>query len=574
MLQGIAVSPGIGLGRVMLMSAGEFISSEETPGRSLDPHKERERLRLAVEQFCLDTAAGVEMLRKSTGEDDAKILEVHMHMARDPVLIEDTEALIDQGESAPRALFQVCKSYIETFLTSHDELTRMRAGDIEDVCRELMRIMRGDKALDLRGAPKGTILVGRDLSPSIMAGVDREKIEGIITENGGRTSHSSILARALGVPAVCGVTGAMELLSAEEFVIVDGERGQVICSPSESAAADYIRRREEFQFERRRAERFLNQKTVSKSGGEYSIYCDITMPGGAAAVLSAGGEGIGLFRTEYLFMNREAPPGEEEQLLAYSQVAGGVKGRPAVIRILDVGGDKEIPSLGHKLEDNAYMGHRGVRWCLDHESLLMSQLRALLRAGADSPLKILVPMVSTVDEVRALRRLVAKAAKELDKQGLARANRLPLGVMIETPAAAAIADLLAAEADFFSIGSNDLTGYIMACDRGNAKVAALFSALQPAVLRAMRHVIALGKEAGIPVCICGEAAADKRLIPLFMAFGADAVSVSLGAVAAVRSQFALWSEEEAQELADRVMALRTLEEVERAVDRELSGKES
>lgn len=559
MLQGIAVSQGIGLGRVMLLEEHSLVFDMS---RFAGAKAERQRFHLAAETFRVHTARQAEQLRLCAGYEDSLILESHIDMACDPVLLEEVDQLIDGGACAERAVQEVCDRYIQLFSQSHDELTRLRAEDIRDIRTALQGIMLGVEKPALSQAPRGTVLVAHELSPSIMSGIDRENIVGIITETGGMVSHSSILARALGIPTVCGVAGAAATLAANSFVIVDGTRGEVICSPAENVIADYSQRREAFMAQRSRMKYYIDRKTLSASGEEYSLTCNITMPSGAARAVAAGAEGVGLFRTEYLFMNRQAPPDEEEQFAAYSQALDGAEGRPVVVRTLDVGGDKNTPCLPLPQEENPFLGLRGIRWCLAHPEIFSTQLRALLRAGAGRSLRVMLPMVSTLAELRQSKAMLAEAAAQLTAQGIYHAEAVPVGVMIETPAAALMADRLAQEADFFSIGTNDLTSYIMACDRGNAQVAELYHPLQPALLRSLREIIRRGREAGIPVTVCGEAAADPRMLPLLMGFGVTGFSVGAGDVLEVRQTVSRWTKAEAVQLAGRALNMDGPQEVE------------
>lgn len=569
MLHGIAVSEGIGLGRVMVLEEHSLVYDE---GRPADAAAEQERFQQAVEDFCHNTAGQVEQLRLSAGREEAQILEAHIDMVRDPVLNQEVMDLVDQGCRAETALKEVCGGYIEAFSNAHDELVRLRAEDIRDVCNALLCLLLGVEEVHLDRAPKGTVLVARELSPSLMSQVDTEKIVGIIIEKGGVVSHACILARTMGVPMVCGIAGAAEQLADGAFVIVDGSKGEVICSPEESVTADYWQKRQEYQEERRCMEYYKERKTLSADGGEYALYCNITLPCGAAGALEAGGEGVGLFRTEYLFMNRQTPPTEEEQIAAYSQALQGAAGHPVVIRTLDIGGDKDIPCLSCEKEENPFLGLRGVRWCLRHEEVFLTQLRALLRAGAGQNLRLMVPMVSTQEELRACRGLLEKAREQLMGEGKPCAQKPPLGIMIETPAAAAMAAWLCREADFFSIGTNDLTSYVMACDRGNPQTAELYSPLQPAVLQVLRSVIRCAGEGRIPVSICGEAASDPRLIPLLMAFGINGFSVPAASVLAVRKTVSQWTRGEVQKLAKAVLQLGTLAEVEGAMAKAVGAR--
>ena len=440
-------------------------------------------------------------------------------------------------------------------------LFRSRAEDIRDMCTALLCVLLGVEKADLGRAPKGTVLVTKELSPSVMSSIDKDKIVAIVSERGGMTSHASILARAMGVPTVCGAAGAVSRLREGAFVIVDGVRGEVLSSPTQEQVEEYHRRREAALEERRRMKHFLHRETRSASGRPYKIYCNISMPGGAARTIEAGGEGVGLFRTEYLYMNCQIPPSEEEQLRAYSQTVKALGEKPLVIRTLDIGGDKQAACLGLEREENPFLGLRGIRWCLENRDLFLDQLRAILRAAAQGDVRIMLPMVSSLEELWETRKLLAEASSQLEERGQPHGGKVPVGVMIETPAAVITADRLAKEADFFSIGSNDLVGYTMACERGSAKVAELYSPFQPAVLRALRHVIRTARENGIPVTICGEAAADPRLVPLLMAFGINGFSVSIASVLAVRQAVAQWKEEDAVNLEEKALSKKTEREV-------------
>ncbi len=564
MLQGIAVSDGIALGRVLLLRAQALVFDE---ARSADPGPEAERFTKAVGAFCDNTMSRMRHLQQlPVRAEDSKILETHIGIAGDPELNSRVRELIESGLCAEAALSRVCDMYIAAFSDSHDELTRLRAEDIRDVRNAIIHLLLGVEDDSIREAPKGSILVAEELSPSVMADLDTERIVGLVLEKGGPASHAGIMARTMGLPAVCGVRGAADKLSQGDFVIVDGSRGAVISSPGEKVVAEYRRKREVQLEERRCMEDFRDRRTLSADGIEYPLYCNISMPCAAGGAIEAGGEGIGLFRTEYLFMNRSSPPGEDEQAAAYSQAIDGAGGRQVVIRTLDVGGDKSVPCLGVRQEENPFLGLRGVRWCLQNQDIFLTQLRALLRAAAGRSLHILLPMISALSELRACRRLIEKAREQLTNEGKPCAGSLPVGVMIETPAAAVIADQLSREAAFMSIGTNDLVGYIMACDRGNPAVGSLYDPFHPAVLRVLKHIIRCGSASGAPVCVCGETAADPRLTPLYMSYGVTSLSLPAGAIPRVRKTVSLWTKAEADSLSEAVGRLDTAKEVREALD--------
>ena len=440
---------------------------------------------------------------------------------------------------------------------------RQRATDVKDIRDRLLGILLGVTEVDLSRLPAGSVLVARDLTPSMTVGLNRENIAGILTETGGRTSHSAILARALELPAVLSVPRALDLIEDGDGLIVDGGEGKAILNPDESTRSEYLRRQQAFLARRAALEVYRNRPTVDADGKVYHLYANIGSAAEAEAAAASGAEGIGLFRTEFLFMNRASLPDETVQYEAYRAVSRTMAGKEVIIRTLDVGGDKAIEYLGMDKEDNPFLGHRAIRYCLDRPELYKVQLRALLRAGAEERnIKIMLPLVTCVEEVRAARELLDQCKDELEAEGLPYDRDIKVGIMVETPSAALIADLLAQESDFFSIGTNDLTQYTMAVDRGNAKVEKLYKTFQPSVLRSIRNVITAAKEAGIPVGMCGEAAADPCLTPLLMAWGLDEFSVSSASVLDTRANIHRWRGEKAKRVTQEAMGLSTAPGVE------------
>lgn len=561
MLSGIAGSEGYGVGKIVIIN-NEAPAYEDINIKENDVTSEIDRFDKAVSTFTERTQAMADSMKKSVGEKNAEILEGHILMISDPFMQDSIKDKIKQGECAEKALDEVCEMFIGMFSGTDDELTMQRATDVKDIRVRMLRILTGSEDLDVSEVPAGTILVARDLTPSMTAGIVPENVEGIITEIGGRTSHSAILARALEIPAVLSVENIVSQVKNGQTAALSGTDGTVILDPDYNTVAEYKARKEQFLADRRRLEAFRGRQTADADGTAVDLYCNIGSPDDLAKVKAGDGEGIGLFRTEFLFMGSSKEPSEDEQFEAYKKAAEAMNGAEVIIRTLDVGGDKAIPYLNMEKEDNPFLGFRAVRYCLDNSSLYRTQLRALLRASAYGNIKIMVPLVTTVTEIREVKRLVEQYKKELDDEGRAYKKDIKVGVMIETPAASIIADLLAKEADFFSIGTNDLTQYTMAVDRGNSKVAYLYSAYDPAVIRSIARIIKSGRDQGIPVGMCGEAAADPLLIPLLMSFGLNEYSVSPNSVLKTRSVISAWTKKEADQLTEKALSLSTRAEVE------------
>ena len=557
-LEGVAASPGLGIGTVMVI-AEPCLAYEVV--EVTDAEAEKSRLHGAIEAFSALTREKAEVVRERVGDAEAAILEGHVLMISDPFMVAEMDNLIDAGQCAEAALDTVCETFAAMFEAADDDLTRQRAADVRDIKSGVLCQLLGVREVDVSRVPRGTVLVTHDLVPSMTAGLDRDNVVGIVTETGGMTSHSAILARALEIPAVLAVPDAVQELPEGAQVIVDGGEGAVTVAPDEAELAAARVRQEALRREKEALQRFVGKKTVTADGCQVELFGNIGSVEDARAVVDNDGEGVGLFRTEFLFMDGGAMPTEEEQFRAYQQAALIMKGRPVIIRTLDIGGDKDIPYLGLEKEDNPFMGFRAIRYCLAREDVFRTQLRALLRASAFGDVRIMVPLVTGVEELRQVRALIRRYADEFSREGVACNKDVPVGVMIETPAAALMADALAAEADFFSIGTNDLTGYTMAVDRGNDRVRYLYSAFNPAVLRSIRSVIAAGTAAGIPVGMCGEAAADPLLIPLWISFGLTEYSVGPASILATRAAIAGWNHEKARALAAAVMEAVTPDEV-------------
>ena len=560
MLKGVGASSGIGIGTIVCIREESLDYSKVVfQGEA----EEKARLKEAVDTFCKVTQEMAEDIRQRVGEKESEILSGQIMMLSDPFMTVQMEEMIASGSCAEAALDSVCQMYIEMFSNVDDELMRQRATDIRDIRTRMLRLLLGISSVDIASVPAGTVLAAKDLTPSMTVGLKKENIRAILTEIGGKTSHSAILARALEIPAVLGIPQVLDQVSDGQQAIVDGESGEVILSPDEDTLKRYTAQWKEQQEQKAMLSVYRDRKTQDADGRNYELYSNIGSVAEAQIALENGAEGIGLFRTEFLFMDRTAMPTEQEQYEAYKAVSDIMQGKEVIIRTLDVGGDKEISYLKMESEQNPFLGWRAIRYCLEESDLFKVQLRALLRAGAEHKnIKIMLPLVTGVQEIRAAKQLLEECKQELAAQGIAYDDNIQVGIMIETPAAALIADLLAKEAAFFSIGTNDLTQYTLAVDRGNAKVENLYTTLHPAVLRSIRSIIRAAKEAKIPVGMCGEAAADPALIPLLLEFGLDEMSVSASSILKTRKIVSQWSQKETAEVEQKAMQLDEPQAVE------------
>ena len=558
MYKGIAASRGIGIGTICRIIEQDL--SFETKIVT-DTAAEKARFQKAIDDFVTETYAMAEEVKKNIGPKESEILLGHAVMISDPSMSGEMFSMIDAGQCAEAALTAVCDMFYGMFSTMDDELMRQRASDIADVKVSILKKLLGIEDVDISKVPEGTVLVCKDLTPSMTSQIVKENVAGIITEVGGPTSHSAILARALEIPAVLSVPGIVDLVADKDTAIVDGTAGDVFINPEISVLSDYVIKREDFNRKKEELKKFKGKETLTADGDKLEIFCNIGTPKDAKKAMECDGEGVGLFRSEFLFMDNTHLPTEEEQFEAYKEALETMQGKTVIIRTLDIGGDKDIPYMDFEKEENPFLGFRAVRYCLAHTDMYKTQLRAITRASAFGKAKIMVPLVTTVDEVRAVKKLVEEIKDDLRKEGIPFDENIEVGCMTETAASAAIADFLAKEADFFSIGTNDLTGYTMAVDRGNAKVAYLYSAFQPAVLRSIKQIIVAAKEAGIPVGMCGEAAADPLMIPLLMSFGLDEYSVNPVLVLTARCIISKWTKAEADALAEKVMAMDNVEDV-------------
>lgn len=561
MFKGTNASAGIGIGKAVIVEETELVINK---GNVEDTEAEKARFQAAVKQAMEQTDALAKDLATRVGEKEAEILNGHILLLSDPMLIGEIEnAISGEKVSSEYAVETVCNTYADMFASMGDELMQQRATDMRDIKTRIQKILLGVSSVDIAALPEGSVIVARDLTPSMTAGINPANVTGIVTELGGKTSHSAILARALEIPAVVALEGFLSKVKDGDDLVLDGSDGTVYVNPDEAVKADYAAKREIYIKEKKELEQYIGKPTITKDGVEVELVANIGKPEDVEKVLQYDGEGVGLFRTEFLFMDRASMPTEEEQFDAYKKVAVAMNGKPVIIRTLDIGGDKEIPYMGLSKDENPFLGYRAIRFCLDRkDDVYKPQLRALLRASAFGNIRIMVPMVTCIEEFREAKALVEEVKKELDEKGIAYKKDIQIGIMVETAAASLMADVFAKEVDFFSIGTNDLTQYTMSVDRGNDKVSYLYSPLNPAVLRSIRHVIECGRKEGIMVGMCGEAASDPVMIPLLLAFGLNEFSMSASAILNARKLITGYSTKELQEIADKAMSFATVKEVE------------
>ncbi len=562
MYEGVNASDGIGIGvaRVAVEPDLSF-----TPHAPADAKAEEERYQAAVAKFIEQTNAQIDRMTKTVGPEAAAIMGAHIEFAEDEGIREMVNGSIESGMCAEQAVSEAYDMYYNMFANMEDELFRERAADVADVKTGLLADLLGQELVDLSTLPENSVVVVRELTPSMTADIDKENVAAIVTETGGRTSHSAIIARALEIPAVLSVADATTNIKTGDMVIVDGTLGKVISAPSDHDLEHYRTKAKQYAEEKVALEAYRGKETVTADGEKKLLVANIGNPDDANVAAEHDCEGVGLFRSEFLFMDAKELPTEDEQFAAYQKVALRMKDQPVIIRTLDVGGDKEIPYLDLVKEENPFLGYRAVRYCLANPDQYKVQLTALLRASAFGDIKIMVPLVTNLDEIRQVKDLVKECMAELDARGVSYNKDIEVGTMIETPAASLIADDLAAECDFFSIGTNDLIGYTMCADRGNDKVGYLYEVYQPAVLRSLKRIIEEGNKAGIMVGMCGEAAADPLLIPVLISFGLGEFSVSAPSILRTRRIISEWTKAEADELTEKVMKLKTATEVKAAL---------
>ncbi len=540
--EGLGVSPGVGIGVAHQRESGEIqVLEYQVPARRIP--EELERFHGAVARSRRQVAklvAKAERFHGAAAEELGYLLEAHLQMLKSASLIGAIERRIEDTRcNAESAVMSEIGAIVENFAAMNDPYLAARGQDVREVGLRVVRNLTKTSYTGFGQLEPNSIVIAEEITPADTALMDPRQIRGFATVLGGAEGHTAIMARSLGLPAVLGVTGLIGGAKSGDTVIVDGSNGRVIVNPTARCLADYGRRRKALEREARSLTRLRNVPAVTRDGTRIDLQANLELPRELAQALAAGAEGIGLLRTEFLYMNRDDLPDEEEQCAALSEIVAGMAGRPVTVRTLDIGGEKLATSLGPHVSEglNPALGLRAIRLSLKRPKLLETQLAAMLRAGVCGPLRILLPMISTVYEVHEVRKCLHKVARRLKRRGVKIADPLPpLGVMIEVPGAALVADSLANVADFFAIGSNDLTMYTLAIDRGEEQVAHLYNPLHPAVLRLVQFSIEAAFRARIPVSVCGEIAGNPRFTPLILGLGVRELSMTTNALPRVKSR--------------------------------------
>jgi phosphocarrier protein FPr len=557
-LNGIPASDGIAIGPVFQYRPR--LPQIET-SKVDNPEDEWLRLETAVATSQTEIQQLHTQAVAQVGEADAAIFEAHLLFLQDPDFVgQARNNIFEQKINAEAAWQQTAKSVADTFRNLDSAYMQARAADVEDVAQRVLRHLLGVEPpkLDMK---EPSILVAVDLTPSDTAQLDAEKVLGLAVEIGGATSHTAILARAMGIPAVVGVGAALAGIAEGQTVALDGGDGRIWLEPDAHQLANLQQIRKDWLAAQEAAKAAGKKPAKTKDGRSIEVAANIGGPHDTALALEYGAEGVGLFRTEFLFLGRDSAPDEDEQYEAYKKAADAMGRKPLIIRTLDIGGDKPIPYIQLDSEENPFLGWRGIRFCLEHLEIFKPQLKAILRASAKANVKLMFPMVGTVDELRRAKAVLADCMTELKVKKIPFDEYLEVGVMIEVPSAAAIADQLAVEAHFFSIGTNDLTQYVMAADRGNARVANLAQALQPAVLRMIRQTVSAAHAGGIWVGMCGELAGNALAAPLLIGLGLDELSMNAPAIPAVKTAVGQYTIKEAQIIAGKALQLDSADAV-------------
>lgn len=566
MYNGTGASPGIALGKALVIEHSELVIEKRNISNI---EEEIQKLENAVKVSKDELTKVKEKALMELGEHEAEIFEAHLLVLEDPELVDSAISKIrDEKVNADYALNEIKEMFVAMFESMDNEYMRERAADIKDVTNRVLRHILGIKVVDLAGLDEEVVLIAHDLTPSDTATMNKSMVLGFLTDIGGRTSHTAIMARTLEIAAVVGLDDITKKVKDGDYIVFNGDTGEVIVNPDEETKAKYALLKEQFEEYRKSLELLKGQESITTDGRHVELAGNIGSPNDVSGLIKNDAEGVGLYRTEFLYMDKEdAFPSEEEQYEAYKAVLEGMNNKPIVIRTLDIGGDKELPYFEMEPEMNPFLGYRAIRLCLDRKDIFKTQLRALYRASVHGKLRIMFPMISSLEELLSAKEVIKEVLAELDAEKIAYSNDVEVGMMIEIPSAAVISDILAKHIDFFSIGTNDLIQYTCAVDRMNQKISHLYNQFNPAVLRLIKMVIDNAHKEGKWVGMCGESAGDQRMIPILLGFGLDEFSMSPISILPARKLINSLSYAEMQKFGDEVLAMGTAKEIKEYVDK-------
>lgn len=564
MIKGINVSPGVVFGKVLLVENNEINIDKKNIA---DIEAEVQRFSDAVEKSRQELIMVKEKALKDFGEDKAQIFETYLLVLDDPEFIDSTiNKIKDEKVNAEYAFGEIRDSFITILESMDDSYMRERVADIKDVSNRILRYLLGLKYVDLSSLDSDVILVAHDLTPSDTAVMDKKRVLGFLTEIGGKTSHTAIMARSLEIPAVVGVKDITQTIKNGDFIIFNGENGEVTINPDNDTIEEYKKLKADYEKKKLELQALIGKETKTLDGKHIELVSNIGTPKDLDTLIKNDAEGVGLYRTEFLYMESDNAPTEEEQFESYKTVVEKLNPKPVVIRTLDIGGDKKLPYLKIEEEMNPFLGYRAIRICLDKKDIFKTQLRALLRAGVYGNLKIMFPMISNLQELLNAKAVLEEVKAELDEENVTYSKNIQVGMMIEVPSAAIISDILAKHVDFFSIGTNDLIQYTCAVDRMNEKISHLYSQFNPAVLRLIKLVIDNAHKEGKWVGMCGEAAGDRKMIPILLGLGLDEFSMSSISVLTARKFINSFKFDEAKAIAEKALQMQTDAEITKFMD--------
>ncbi|MGS0667975.1 phosphoenolpyruvate--protein phosphotransferase [Staphylococcus arlettae] len=562
-IKGIAASDGVAIARAYLLVEPDLSFDNN---KVSDVNAEVEKFQNAINTSKIELTKIRNNAEQNLGADKAAIFDAHLLVLDDPELIQPIEEKINNEQvNAPTALTEVTDQFITIFDSMDNEYMKERAADIRDVRKRVLANLLGVELPNPSMIDESVVIIGNDLTPSDTAQLNKEFVQGFVTNIGGRTSHSAIMSRSLEIPAVVGSKTITDEVNQGDMVIVDGLTGEVIVDPTSDEVIAYENKHERFFEDKKELQKLRDEETVTVDGVHAELAANIGTPNDLSGVIENGAEGIGLYRTEFLYMGRDQLPTEDEQFEAYKEVIQSMDGKRVVVRTLDIGGDKELPYLDLPDEMNPFLGYRAIRLCLDQPEIFRPQLRALLRASVYGKLNIMFPMVATIQEFRDAKAILLEEKENLTNEGVDVSDDIEIGIMVEIPSTAALADVFAKEVDFFSIGTNDLIQYTMAADRMSERVSYLYQPYNPAILRLVKQVIEASHKENKWTGMCGEMAGDETAIPILLGLGLDEFSMSASSVLKARRQIKGLSKNEMNELAERAIDCATTEEVEALV---------